>query len=237
MLGVPFAAVPFPVVPRASGRSAIVNAALIKNVTGSSDELVMLPEALGAAALLELVALLEVVVSVFESVVAALVIVTVTVVPARVAVLSESQPVSVSAAVVEELVAVGRPVVPGMVALDGRVVGIEVVEVSAVPGRSVVEEDAEVKLAAGISAGRIKVALKVGTVVDDEVVKVLFAVTADAAVGVEVTGVVVRLGSVEIAELAVGVVIIQQSVVVAEALTGFLTADEFPVDDELSKNT
>ena len=216
----------------------MVNVALIKNVTGSSDELVMLPEALGAAALLELVAMLEVVASVFESVVAALVIVTVTVVPARVAVSSESQPMSVSVAVVEELVTVGGPVVPGMVTLDGGVVGIGVVEVSVVPGRSVVEEDAEVKLAAAISVGRIKVALKVGTVVDDKVrVTVLFAVTADAAVEVEVTGVVVRLGSVEIVELAVEVVIIQQSVVIAEALTGPITVDELPVDDELSKNT
>ena len=197
----------------------------MKNVTGSSDEAVTLLEELGAAALLELV--MEPVVG--DSAVVAVVQVTVVV-------LSEVRSESDSAAVAEELVAVDDAVVVGMVVLERRLVVSKVAEVIAALEGSV-EADTAVELPVVISAGSITVDLvEMGTDVDDAAVSVLFVVAADAPVVVEDVEAVVRLGSVEAVELLAEVVIIQQSVVVAELLLGpvALVVEEF---DELSKNT
>ena len=193
----------------------------MKNVTGSSDEAATLLEELGAAALLELV--MEPVVG--DPVVAAVVLVTVVV-------LSEG---SDSAAVAEELVAVDDAVVVGMVVLERRLVVSKVAEVIAALERSV-EADTAVELSAATSAGSITAELvEVGTDGDDAAAVVLFMVAADASVVVEDVEAVVRLGSVEAVELLAEVVIIQQSVVVAELLLGPVAlVAEF---DELSKNT
>ncbi|KAI1791649.1 hypothetical protein LXA43DRAFT_388720 [Ganoderma leucocontextum] len=197
----------------------------MKNVTGSPDEPVKLPEELGAAALLELL----VVASVTETVV---VVSLVKLVVTASVVSSESQSASESVAVVEEWVVVDAPVV-----LDDGLVGIEVMEVVVALERSV-ETDVVFELAATTSIRRFVAELvEVGTEVDDVVVVVLFAAVAALSVVVEGDEVVVRLGSVETVELVVELVIIQRSVVV-EVLVGPVTlVEELPVGDKLSKIT